>query len=61
MNVSRSTFVWRGGVLTALAVTVLLAGFAGTAWAQTKVSATSRISGSTTLLVYRALSTCTGH
>ena len=35
MNVSRSTFVWRGCVLTALAVTVLLAGFSGTAWAQT--------------------------
>ena len=35
MNVSRSTFVWRGCALTALAVTVLLAGFSGTAWAQT--------------------------
>ena len=35
MNVSRSTFVRRGWVLTALAVAVLLAGFSGTAWAQT--------------------------
>ena len=34
MNVSRSTFV-RTGLLTALAVTVMLAGFSGTAWAQT--------------------------
>ena len=35
MNVSRSTSVPRGCVLTALAVAVLLAGFSGTAWAQT--------------------------
>ena len=35
MNVSRSTFVQKGYVLTALIVAVLLAGFSGTAWAQT--------------------------
>ena len=35
MNVARSTFVRRGYLLTALAVAVLLAGFSGTAWAQT--------------------------
>ena len=34
MNVARSTFVRRGYLLTALAVAVLLAGFSGTAWAQ---------------------------
>ena len=34
MNVSISTFVRRGYLLTALAVAVLLAGFSGTAWAQ---------------------------
>ena len=37
MNVSRSTFMRRGHLLTALAVAVLLAGFSGTAWAQTTV------------------------
>ena len=36
MNVSISTFVRRGCLLTALAVAVLLAGSSGTAWAQTK-------------------------
>ena len=35
MNVTRTTFVRRGWVLTALAVAVLLAVFSGTAWAQT--------------------------
>ena len=35
MNVAISTFVRRGYLLTALAVAVLLAGFSGTAWAQT--------------------------
>ena len=34
MNVAISTFVRRGYLLTALAVAVLLAGFSGTAWAQ---------------------------
>ena len=37
MNVARSIFVRRGYLLTALAVAVLLAGFSGTAWAQTTV------------------------
>ena len=46
MNVARSTFVRRGYLLTALAVAVLLAGFSGTAWAQTKITASSRFSGS---------------
>ena len=49
MNVARSTFVRRGYLLTALAVAVLLAGFSGTAWAQTtgvSTTATSRFSGS---------------
>ena len=49
MNVERSTFVRRGYLLTALAVAVLLAGFSGTAWAQTtgvSTTATSRFSGS---------------
>ena len=47
MNVARSTFVQRGYLLTALAVAVLLFASSGTAWAQTKISATSRFSGST--------------
>ena len=43
MNVARPTFVRRGYLLTALAVAVLLAGFSGTAWAQTTtVTAGSR-------------------
>ena len=49
MNVAISTFVRRGYLLTALAVAVLLAGFFGTAWAQTtgvSTTATSRFSGS---------------
>ena len=46
MNVAISTFVRRGYVLTALAVAVLLFASSGTAWAQTKISATSRFSGS---------------
>ena len=49
MNVERSTFVRRGYLLTALAVAVLLAGFSGTAWAQTtgvSTTASSRFSGS---------------
>ena len=46
MKVTRSTFVRRGWVLTALAVAVLLFASSGTAWAQTKISATSRFSGS---------------
>ena len=49
MNVAISTFVRRGYLLTALAVAVLLAGFSGTAWAQTtgvSTTATSRFSGS---------------
>ena len=48
MNVAISTFVRRGYLLTALAVAVLLAGSAGTAWAQTgtKTTASSRFSGS---------------
>ena len=46
MNVARSTFVRRGYLLTALAVAVLLFASSGTAWAQTKISATSRFSGS---------------
>ena len=46
MNVARSTFVQRGYLLTALAVAVLLFASSGTAWAQTKISATSRFSGS---------------
>ena len=52
MNVARSTFVRRGYLLTALAVAVLLAGFSGTAWAQTTgsplgVGLTMRASSST--------------
>ena len=48
MNVVRSTVMWRGYLLTALAVAVLLAGLSGTAWAQagTKITATSRFRGS---------------
>ena len=49
MNVSRSTYVWRGCVLTALAVTVLLAGFSGAAWAQTTKSFTLSITSSAML------------
>ena len=41
MNVSRSTFVRRDCVLTALIVAVLLAGFSGTAWAQTTTTTTT--------------------
>ena len=48
MNVSRSTFVRRDCVLTALIVAVLLAGFSGTAWAQAK-SFTLSITRSATL------------
>ena len=44
MNVARSTFVRKGYLLTALAVAVLLAASSGTAWAQTKITATSRFS-----------------
>ena len=45
MNVERSIFVRRGYPLTALAVAVLLAGFSGTAWAQTTgVSTTAKSS-----------------
>ena len=54
MNVARSTFVRRGYLLAALAVALLLAGFSGTAWAQTTtvgsplgVSLTMRASSST--------------
>ena len=51
MNVERSTFAQRGYLLTALAVAVLLAGFAGTVWAQTTptvpVTLTMRASSST--------------
>ena len=54
MNVARSTFMRKGYLLTALAVAVLLAGFSGTAWAQTTtigsplgVSLTMRASSST--------------
>ncbi len=52
MNVARSIFMRKGYLLTALAVAVLLAGSAGTAWAQTgtKVTATSRFSGSSRTL-----------
>ena len=46
MNVARSTFVRRGYLLTALAVAVLLFASSGTAWAQTKITASSRFSGS---------------
>ena len=46
MNVARSTFVQRGYLLTALAVAVLLFASSGTAWAQTKITASSRFSGS---------------
>ena len=46
MNVARSTFVQRGYLLTALAVAVLLAGFSGTAWAQTTTTASSRFARS---------------
>ena len=41
MNVARSTFMRRGCPLTALAVAVLLAGFSGTAWAQTTTTTTT--------------------
>ena len=44
MNVERTIFVRRGYLLTALAVAVLLAGFSGTAWAQ---SVSIRASSST--------------
>ena len=53
MNVAISTFVRRGYLLTVLAVAVLLAGFSGTAWAQTtgvSTTATSRFSGSSGML-----------
>ena len=46
MNVATSTFVRRGYLLTALAVAVLVFASSGTAWAQTKVTASSRFSGS---------------
>ena len=46
MNVATSTFVRRGYLLTALAVAVLLVASSGTAWAQTKITASSRFSGS---------------
>ena len=46
MNVARSTFVRRGYLLTALAVAVLLFASSGTAWAQTKITASSSFSGS---------------
>ena len=48
MNVARSIFMRKGYLLTALAVAVLLAGSSGTAWAQTgtKITASSRFSGS---------------
>ena len=46
MNVATSTFVRRGYLLTALAVAVLLFASSGTAWAQTKITASSRFSGS---------------
>ena len=42
MNVARSTFVRRGYLVTALALAVLLAASAGTAWAQTIRFSTSR-------------------
>ena len=46
MNVATSTFVRQGYLLTALAVAVLLVASSGTAWAQTKITASSRFSGS---------------
>ena len=46
MNVAISTFVRKGYLLTALAVAVLLFASSGTAWAQTKVTASSRFIGS---------------
>ena len=51
MNVSRSTFVKRGCVLTALTLAVLLTGFSATAWAQSSlnVGLSMRASPSTTL------------
>ena len=49
MNVARSTFVRKGYLLTALAVAVLLAGFSGTAWAQTTKSFTLSITSSAVL------------
>ncbi len=51
MKVSRSTFSRRGYLLTALAVAVLLAGFSGTAWAQSTLSVglSMRASPGTTL------------
>ena len=49
MNVSRSIFVPRGCVFTALAVAVLLAGFSGTAGAQTTRSFTLSITSSAEL------------
>ena len=45
MNVARSTFMRKGYLLTALSVAVLLAGFSGTAWAQT-TTASSRFARS---------------
>ena len=49
MNVTRSTFVQRGCVLTALAVAVLLAGFSGTAWAQVTTTTGSPLSVALTM------------
>ena len=46
MNVAISTFARQGYLLTALAVAVLVFASSGTAWAQTKISAPSRFSGS---------------
>ena len=46
MNVTRSTLMRRGHLLTALAVAVLLVVSAGTAWAQTTVTAGSRFTTS---------------
>ena len=60
MNVAISTFVRRGYPLTALAVAVLLAGFSGTAWAQTtgvSTTATSRFKGSSGTLPEGAATT----
>ena len=50
MNVSRSTFVRRGWVLTALTVAVLLAGFSVTAWAQTPTRFTLTMGASSSTL-----------
>ena len=60
MNVAILTFVRRGYPLTALAVAVLLAGFSGTAWAQTtgvSTTATSRFKGSSGTLPEGAATT----